>query len=167
MPVLSLNYISTRGFSLVPTLLLLTVLSLLALAGHRAAIAEARISQSMAGYQQAFAIASLQLTTGLQLARDEPESLPTTTTPLVLEQISNPTAWANATLVHLTQDMHCPDLAPAHAERLHFEIRAHGYASRGAERELIQGFWICREVCSPPCTGIVTGPRISYWYAPQ
>lgn len=153
-----------QGSALVFALLLLTILTVLAMAMHRAALAEAQIAGSIANQQQAFALAMQQIAAGLLLAQTQPENLPTSIA-MPLSRISQGAAHADAVIESIGQDSHCSGLTAG--ERIHYQITSTAQANRGARSQLVQGFWLCRELCTPPCTAVMYAPHRSYWYMRQ
>lgn len=153
-----------NGAALPATLLLIAAASLTALSALRSAATEARLIGSLRAGSAAFALAEQGIAAGLQLAQANPALLPDST-PLILP--AQTVAGMGSVAVFIqpgTRDNHCPALAPLPAVRAHFEIRATGTVDPGARTTHIQGFYVCREICSGAgCIAVELAPVRSYW----
>jgi len=157
-----------RGAALPATLLLVAAASLTALSALRSAATEARLIGSLHAASSAFALAEQGITAGLQFAQANPALLPDST-PLALPvQVITGTGSVTTLIQPGTRDNHCPALAPLPAVRSHFEIRATGTADPGPRTTHVQGFYVCREICTgTDCIAVELAPVRSYWQQRQ
>ena len=153
-----------RGAALPATLLLIAAASLTALSALRSAATEARLIGSLSAASSAFALAEQGVAAGLQLAQANPALLPDSTPLLLPAQTITGLGSVTALIQPGTRDNYCPGLAPLPAVRSHFEIRATATADLGARTTHVQGFYVCREVCTgADCIAVELAPVRSYW----
>ncbi|MDP6437437.1 MAG: hypothetical protein QF790_02485 [Gammaproteobacteria bacterium] len=150
------------GSALPIVLMLLTILSLFAANALRTATAEARLTDSLLVADRAFELGERGIAAGLRYAFENPANL-TTGLPLAL-RLAGPDAddTVEVSLAHTVLDNYCPAMSVSPVERLHFEIRAMVHVELLRQTH-VQGFYICREICPGPCTGIESLPVRSYW----
>jgi hypothetical protein len=156
------------GAALPATLLLIAAASMTALSALRAAATEARLIGSLHATSSAFALAEQGIAAGLQFAQANPALLPDST-PLALPvHVITGTGSVTTLIQPGVRDNHCPALAPLPAVRSHFEIRATGAADPGARTTHVQGFYVCREICTAAdCIAVELAPVRSYWQQRQ
>jgi hypothetical protein len=157
-----------RGAALPATLMLIAAASLTALSALRSAATEARLIGSLRAASSAFNLAEQGIAAGLQLAHANTALLPDSA-PLTLPVHTIAGVGSVTTLIQPgTHDNHCPTLAPLPAVRSHFEIRATGTADPGARTTHVQGFYVCREICTgADCIAVELPPVRSYWQQRQ
>jgi type II secretory pathway pseudopilin PulG len=152
-----------HGSVLVVALILLGILSLLASSALRTAIAETRLINALLVAGSTFELAELGIASGLRLAVQAPAELPVTE-PIVLPPLQADVFGRVETSVMPTGvDNLCPELAPLDAERLHYEIHATAVTDNPVNGTHVQGFYICRELCTAACIGAESMPVKSYW----
>jgi hypothetical protein len=152
-----------RGSTIAIILMLLGILSLLATNALRTAIAETRLIDTLLVAGSTFQLAELGIASGLQFAIDNPAELPVTDAltlpPLQVDVFGR----VQTSLVAVGTDNLCPELEPVPAQRLHFEIRATAVVDNPVNGTHVQGFYICRELCTEACIGAEILPVKSYW----
>ena len=164
---MGININRAIGSALPIVLMLLMILSLLAANALRTAIAESRLIDSLLVAGQVFETAEPGIMAGLRFAYENPSGLPTdlpTDLPVTLSIVNpNRRGTVEATLSHTAIDNYCPMMDVLPVERLHYEIHSVASVDDLLRQTHIQGFYICREVCPGPCTGIESFPVESYW----
>jgi len=157
-----------RGAALPATLLLIAAASLTAFAALRSAATEARLAGTLRSAATAFALAEQGIATGLEIARTDPALLPDSNLLTLPTQAIAGMGSVSAFIQPGTRDNHCPALAPLPAVRQHFEITATGTADIGVRTTHVQGFYVCREICTTAdCIALELPPIRSYWQQRQ
>lgn len=140
-----------RGFALATCLLLLTVFTILSLAGFTAALVEQRIAANLDQRERAFQAAEYGIEQAIRSTdlaaswtRDAPRSVPANGTPAPL-----PGSTADGYTYRLYLAAITPSGLPAHdpasvLTAFHFVIEASGYSTRGATDTHVQSFKILR-----------------------
>lgn len=152
-----------KGSTLPICLILTGIMALLAISALRSATAEARLSISVQNFSQAFYLAERGVATALGFANAQPEnlslSLPVT---VPISQPALPDHSIDVEIEAAGNDSHCPMFT--NGQRQHYEIYSTGIAGMGAIRTHIQGFYICRELCTgESCIGTELPPVPGYW----
>jgi hypothetical protein len=155
-----------RGATLPVALLLLIAATLSALAALRSAASETQLTGTLFAAHRAFALAERGIAAGLDTARTDPARLPTAA-PLVLPSLDIAGMGRVDIVIQPGQvDDLCPALAPLPAERWHYEIRATASDIGSIRTTHVQGFYICRELCTTAdCVAAELRPVRSYWHA--
>jgi len=136
---------------------------MLAISALRSATAEARLGASVLASSQAFSHAQRGVMAALHYAGTQPENL-SLDNPVVIP-ISQPVSAGHSIDIEIVaggSDAHCPVFT--NGERQHYEIYSTGVAGTGAVRTHVQGFYICRELCTgDSCIATESSPVPSYW----
>ncbi|MCP4091007.1 MAG: hypothetical protein GY746_14635 [Gammaproteobacteria bacterium] len=152
-----------QGSTLPICLILTGILNILAINALRSATTEARLGISAQDFSRAFHLAERGVVTALAFARTQPENLPLSLPVTIpITQPTLPDHSIDITIKATGNDGHCPLFTVG--ERQHYEIYATGIAGMGATRTHIQGFYICRELCTGEnCINAEAAPIPSYW----
>lgn len=141
----------TRGIALVTCLLLLTVFTILSIAGFTAALIEQRIAANLEQRERAFQAAEYGIEQAIHspdldtaLTHDEPRSVPAIGAPVLL-----PGSLADGYTYRLYLAAITPSGLPPHdpaslLTAFHFVIEASGYSARGAADTHVQSFKVLR-----------------------
>jgi hypothetical protein len=153
------------GNALLACLIVLGMISMLSMSALRSATVESKLVGSLAAAQLAATLADAAIQRGLQFTRETPEQLPgpAPENTLTLPSLTDPGTGQFATIIRfLGKEDYCPNLSPAPAERLHYEITGIGL-TRNARAEEVQGVAICREICPlNACTGTEQPLQLTY-----
>jgi hypothetical protein len=150
--------------SVLPLVLgLMTVLTAVAVSAARTSVANTRLLTSVDAAQATFRTASLATNAALQAVRDDPALLPGSGV-AALPEFRHSGGTAQRELHYRTTAVNCPALDPIASERIDYEIRVTARGARGARSHHRQGFYVCRETCTPPCVGVETAPLPTHWY---
>lgn len=153
-----------RGATLPATLLLIAAATLTALAAVHSAASETRLTGTVLSASTAFALAELGIAAGMQTALTDPARLPDSGTLTLPSQTITGMGNVSVSIQPGASDNYCPALAPLPATRRHFEIRATGSADHSVRTTHVQGFYVCRELCtSADCVALELLPVRSYW----
>ncbi len=153
-----------RGSILLACLALMTMLGLLTAGALRSAGIDNQLTHSLDAADQAGALADAAIARGLNIARTQPEQLPSgTDTELVLNDAHDPlTGLMQTRIRYVGRLAYCPGIGPAPAESLHFEIIGNGQVANATSMHL-QGFTICRNDCvSAECVGLEYPAQLTY-----
>ena len=162
-PLTNQQELRQQGSAAVIAIALLGILSMLASSALQTALAETRLINSLLVAGSTFELAELGIASGLQLATNSPGQLPDTE-PLTLPPLqADVFGRLETTIVATDTDNLCPQMSPLPAERLHFEIRATAAVENPVNGTHVQGFYICRELCTNNCIGAESLPVKSYW----
>jgi hypothetical protein len=152
-----------HGSALAICLMLVAILGILAISALRSATAEARLGTSVMAASQAFSLAQNGVVTALAYAQTHPENLSVNNPVIVpISQPTTPDHSISTEIVASGSDAQCPMFS--HGERQHYEIYSTGVAGPAATRTHVQGFYICRELCTgADCLAAETPVILSYW----
>ncbi len=151
------------GSVLALMLLLLVLMTATAVAVTRTATANTRLVASVQAGSVAFALAAAATRRAMQTVQADPTLLPGSGH-VDLDAVHGPTGSARTRIRLLGTRPGCAALGALPAERSDYEIQVTATGTRGALSHHRQGFYVCREICTPPCTGMETPAQPTYWY---
>jgi hypothetical protein len=146
-------------------MLVLSVMALLTLQTVRTTLTQAGLTRSLLGAAAAAGAARANSAAALAAVTASPALLPPAMAGARRDMSAAFAAGgtARAELVFAGSDSVCPRLPGVPVTRHHYEIISSATTAKGATQTEYQGFYVCREVCPPPCIGAVTPPVASYW----
>jgi len=146
-------------------LIVLSIMSLLSLQMLRTALSEAGLVRALQSAALAAGVARRNSRAALAAITADPALLPpaTVSSRRSMPAARDPGGNARTEVVFLDSDGVCPRLPGRTVTRDHYEIISSTTTPQGAAHTEHQGFYVCREICSAPCTGTVTPPVASYW----